>query len=144
MTENTFWQALRKKLVPRVYALKLNLRFIKGVPDCWLSGSEDDLWLELKYVRTLPPVVDPTKLLTVLQQDWLRQRHAEGRSVGVLIGSSDGHLFFPGLSWESSVSREKWIQRGKKTAAIAEDLIEILGEVGCDLYNSPHGTDTGS
>jgi len=130
MTENTFWTALRKKLVPRVYALKLNLRFVAGVPDCWLSGSKEDLWLELKYVKTLPPIVDPTKLLTVLQQQWLIQRHNEGRSVGALIGSSDGHLFFPSLSWQRSVSREKWIQSGMTTKEAAELLIERVGEVG--------------
>ena len=128
MTETTFWQALRKKLYPRVYAMKLNLRFMAGVPDVWLSGSEDDLWVELKYMSTLPPVVDPTKLLSTLQQEWLTSRYAEGRCVGVLIGSPDGHLYFHGLSWQCVVSREKWIQTGKKTNEIAEDLIDMLGE----------------
>lgn len=128
MTETTFWQSLRKKLVPRIYALKLNLRFTAGVPDCWLSGSEQDLWLELKYVQQLPPIVDCTKLLTTLQQEWLRQRHEEGRWVAALIGSPDGHLYFPGLSWQSPVSREKFLQSAKKTNEIAEDLIEIVGE----------------
>ena len=144
MTETNFWQALRKKLVPRVYALKLNLRFMAGVPDCWLSGSEQDLWLELKYVSTLPPIVDPTKLLTTLQQQWLSARWAEGRHVGALIGSSDGHLYFPGLSWQSSVSREKFIQSGMTTKETAEMLIEMLGDVGCLQYNSPHETDNRS
>lgn len=131
MTENTFWQSLRKKLVPRIYALKLNLRFIAGVPDCWLSGSESDLWLELKYVSTLPPVVNPTLLLSVLQKEWLVSRYNEGRHVGVLIGSSDGHIYFPGLSWQCTVSREKWIQSGLKTKEMAEILIEIVGDRGC-------------
>ena len=128
MTETTFWQALRKKLVPRVYALKLNLRFIAGVPDCWLSGSLEDLWLELKYVQTLPPIVDPTKLLTTLQQDWLEKRYAEGRHVVALIGSPDGHLYFPGLSWQDTVSREKFLQRAQKTKEVADMLVEILGK----------------
>jgi hypothetical protein len=88
----------------------------------------EDLWLELKYVSTLPPVVDPTKLLTVLQQQWLIDRYNEGRHVGALIGSSDGHLFFPGLSWQSSVSREKWIQTGMTTREIVEMLVERLGD----------------
>jgi hypothetical protein len=128
MTENTFWKSLRKKLVPRVYALKLNLRFAAGVPDVYLSGMEQDLWMENKYLQTLPPVVDPTKLLSTLQQEWLVRRYEEGRRVGVLIGSSDGHLYFHGLSWQCLVSREKWIQSSKKTKEIAEDLIDMLGE----------------
>lgn len=127
MTENTFWQSLRKKLVPRVYALKLNLRFAAGIPDVWLSGSEQDLWIELKYMSTLPPVTDPTKLLSILQQEWLKSRYKEGRSVGVLVGSSEGHLYFHGLSWQCLVSREKWIQSSKTTKEIAWDLIDILG-----------------
>lgn len=129
MTENTFWQSLRKKLVPRIYALKLNLNFAAGVPDCWLSGSERDLWVELKYLQTLPPIVDPTKLLSTLQQDWLIKRHAEGRRVGVLIGSAEGHLYFHSLSWQQSITRGAFRMRATKTKEIAEELIEYLGEV---------------
>jgi len=134
MTENTFWQALRKKLVPRIYALKLNLSFTAGVPDCWLSGSQGDLWMENKYLQTVPPVVDPTKLLSELQQLWLKQRHAEGRSVGVLIGSVDGHLYFPSLSWLSPVTRGTFQMKAKKTREIAEELIEIVGEIDPSLW----------
>lgn len=133
MTENTFWQSLRKKLVPRVYALKLNLRFVAGIPDAWLSGNLEDLWIELKYMQVLPPVIVPETLLSVLQQEWLKARHAEGRNVGVVIGSSDGHLYFPSLSWLGvSISRGDWILRGRKTNEIAEELIKIVGEVGCN------------
>jgi hypothetical protein len=127
MTENTFWTSLRKKLVPRIYALKLNLRFAAGIPDVWLSGRYGDLWLELKYVKTLSPVTDPTKLLSALQQEWLKRRYAEGRSVGLVVGSADGHLFFPGLSWQVLVSREKWIQTGMSTKETAEKLIDMVG-----------------
>lgn len=133
MTESSFWQALRKKLVPRVYALKINLRFVAGIPDAWLSGNLEDLWIELKYIQTLPPVIEPTELLSTLQQEWLKARHAEGRNVGVLIGSSDGHLYFPSLSWlGTSINREDWVMKGKKTNEIAEELIKFVGEVGCN------------
>lgn len=128
MTENTFWQSLRKKLVPRVYALKLNLRFIKGVPDAWLSGSQEDLWIELKYLQKLPPIVDCTKLLTVLQQDWLESRHREGRNTAVLVGSPEGHKLYVGLEWKGPLTRGTFIQSSKSTSEIAEELIEILGE----------------
>ncbi len=126
MTETTFWKALKKKLGTRVYALKLNLRFAAGVPDCFLSGKDRDLWLELKYLKTVPPIVDPTKLLSVLQKQWLIRRHLEGRSVGVLIASSDGHLYFPGLSWQSLVSRGSFISQTTKTSEIADELVDFL------------------
>ena len=125
---------MRKKLVPRIYALKLNISFTAGVPDCWLSGIDGDLWMENKYLQTVPPIVDPTKLLSVLQQQWLLRRHAEGRSVGVLIGSADGHLYFPSLSWLSPVTRGTFLTNAKKTRDIAEDLIEIVGEIPSSLW----------
>jgi len=114
--------------------MKNQAGFVGGIPDCWLSGMDGDLWMENKYLQTVPPVVDPTKLLSVLQQQWLLRRHAEGRSVGVLIGSSDGHLFFPSLSWQDSVSRGTFLTRAKKTGEIAEELIEIVGEISPSLW----------
>jgi len=134
MTETTFWQALRKKLVPRIYALKLNLRFAAGVPDTWLSGAQGDLWLELKYLKDVPPIVDPTKLLSTLQMMWIRRRYAEGRRVGVLIGSSQGHLYFPSLSWQKSVSRGHFVTNAKTTREIAEDLIDFVGEIPPSMW----------
>jgi hypothetical protein len=127
MTENNFWKSLRKKLVPRVYALKLNVRYVAGIPDCWLSGKETDLWLELKYLKKVPPIVDPTKLLSTLQKAWLMSRHQEGRRVGVLIGSPDGHVYYPGLSWESSVSRGSFISQTMTTTEVANLLVDMLG-----------------
>jgi hypothetical protein len=134
LTENGFWQSLRKKLVPRIYAMKNQAGYVGGIPDCWLSGSQGDLWMENKYMQTVPPIVDPTKLLSVLQQQWLIRRHAEGRSVGVLIGSVEGHLFFPALSWQSPVSRGTFISQAKKTAEIAEELIEHVGELDPSIW----------
>ena len=134
MTENGFWQSLRKKLIPRIYAMKNQAGYVGGIPDCWLSGSHGDLWMENKYLQSIPPLVDPTKLLTVLQQTWLIRRHAEGRSVGVLIGSSDGHLYFPGLSWQQSVSRGTFVMNAKNTREIAAELIEIVGEISPSMW----------
>ena len=130
MTETTFWQSLRKKLVPRVYALKLNLRFTAGVPDCWLSGSESDLWLELKYLQSVPPVVDAEKYLSELQKDWLVKRYNEGRRVGVVIGSPDGHVYYSGISWKNQhMTRGRFLEMAQTTKDLAELLIEGLGEV---------------
>jgi len=134
MTENTFWQSLRKKLIPRIYAMKNQAGYVGGIPDCWLSGSRGDVWIENKYLQTVPPIVDPTKLLSALQQQWLHRRHAEGRSVGVLIGSVDGHLYFPSLSWLSPVTRGTFQTKAKKTGEIAEELIELVGEIDPSLW----------
>lgn len=134
MTENGFWQSLRKKLVPRIYAMKNQAGYVGGIPDCWLSGMHGDLWIENKYLQSIPPVVDPTKLLSTLQQQWLERRHAEGRSVGVLVGSVDGHLYFPSLSWKKPISRGSFKMQSRSTTEIAEELIDIVGEIDPSVW----------
>lgn len=114
--------------------MKNQAGYVGGIPDSWLSGSHGDLWIENKYLQTLPPKIDPTTLLSALQQQWLMRRHAEGRSVGVLIGSAEGHLYLPGLSWQAPVSRGTFRMRAKKTRDIAEELIEIVGEIDPSLW----------
>lgn len=108
--------------------MKLNLRFLAGVPDVWLSGSERDLWVELKYLSTLPPLISPEKILTTLQQLWLSDRYAEHRSVAVLIGSCEGHVLFHNLSWKTSLSRGAFLEKAVSTKEIGEQLVDFLGE----------------
>lgn len=114
--------------------MKNQAGFVGGIPDVWLSGSEGDVWIENKYLQTVPPIVDPTKLLSAIQQQWLLRRHAEGRSVGVLIGSVDGHLYFPSLSWLSPITRGTFQTRAIKTGELAEQLIELVGEIDPSLW----------
>lgn len=130
MNESAFWQSLRKHLVPRVYALKLNLNFVRGVPDVWLSGSEQDLWMENKYLKDLPAMIQPEKLLTTLQSSWLEERYAEGRHVGLLIGSSEGHVFLEDLSWKgSTISKMAFLSKALTTKEQANQLVELLGVI---------------
>ena len=114
--------------------MKNQAGYVGGIPDVWLSGSHGDLWIENKYLQTVPPMVTPTTLLSALQKQWLARRHAEGRSVGVLIGSVDGHLYFPSLSWLSPMTRGTFQTKAKTTGEIAEELIEIVGEIDPSMW----------
>lgn len=114
--------------------MKNQAGYVGGIPDSWLSGSQGDLWIENKYLQTLPPMIDPTKLLSTLQQQWLVRRHAEGRSVGVLIGSTEGHVYLPGLSWQQPVTRGTFRMKVKKTPEIAEELIALVGEIDPSMW----------
>lgn len=128
MREATFSAALRKKLTAEgIYCLKLNLAFTAGVADCWYSGSQADMWSEHKYLQALPKrvAVQATKLLTPLQQLWLEQRHMEGRNVAVIIGSPQGHLFLPELSWQVPVFPKD--ARLLTTNELIEQLVAKLG-----------------
>lgn len=131
MTESDYWQALRKKLRDRVYAWKINASYVRGVPDWWASGSEQDLWVENKRVQTVPPVLtltDPKKYLTMHQQIWLEQRHEEGRQVAVVVFSKSGHLYLPGLEWKKPIPRLQFLDKSLSMEELADHIVEILGE----------------
>jgi len=109
--ENRFIQSIHRLLPARVYRMKNHNPYNAGVADCWYSGSAGDLWVEYKFLE-LPKrpttIVDlcggPSPALSVLQQEWLRNRHREGRSVGVIVGTRSGGVGRPGISWDKPLS----------------------------------------
>lgn len=128
MRESAFTASLRPPLIAAgIYPLKLNLSFQNGVADCWYSGHKRDLWNEQKFLKTLPKTIDPCKLLTPLQQLWLTARAAEGRNVAVIIGSPEGCVWLPGLSWKNPLTRDEYRAKMVKKKKLIEDLIEYLG-----------------
>jgi len=130
MLESKRTAALRLHLKQHLYTLKLNVRFYKGVPDCYYSGAVADLWNEHKKYDDLPRVIDLTKpsKTSLLQQEWLVGRHNEGRNVGMIVFSNEGHLFLPRLSWQQPMPRDEFIERAHKNyKSLAAELIELLG-----------------
>lgn len=135
MTETGYWTSLRPLLKNRVYAWKINANYTAGVPDWWGSGMNQDLWVENKRIKNdgePPAMLDLTHYddyLTAHQQLWLKERHDEGRPVGVLVFSKHGHVYFPELSWENPISKEEFLSRTMSKKETAEMLINILGEL---------------
>lgn len=121
MTEHSFTRSVNEKLRAfGIYVLKLNCSFAKGVPDCWYSGSLADLWAEFKYIPKARKTLDPTKLLSAHQLEWLNARHGEGRDVAVIIGNPNGCLALDNGQWNepqcfsASLSKEQivsWIRQ---------------------------------
>src|SRR5688572_5939290 len=58
MRESTYTASIGKLLPPTVYKLKLCLPYTAGVADSWYSGTAGDLWIEWKYLKSIPRVVD--------------------------------------------------------------------------------------
>ena len=126
--ETTFINALHRKLPKSVYHMKNNNPYTGGIPDCYYSGQSGDLWVEFKYLPTMPvrAEVHPAKLLSALQTEWLNGRHTEGRNVAVIIGAPKGGVLLVDRAWEVSLSPQLFgsLIRSK------DDLIEwILTQV---------------
>ena len=92
MNESTFTRAIMKKVSDDVYKWKIMNTLQNGIPDCYFSSIKGDLWLEVKWVNSLPKRPDTLVdvKLSPLQLRWLLNRQAEGRNVAVLVGSPVG------------------------------------------------------
>lgn len=111
--ENTFIASVHKHLAPAVYHMKNHNEYNGGIADVWYDGPMGDLWVEYKLIevpkrdRTLIDLVggkDP--IISKLQQDWLRDRYENGRSVAVVVGCKDGGVWFENCAWEKTVMAE--------------------------------------
>lgn len=123
--ENTFIASIHRLLPGDVYRQKNHNPYNSGIPDCWYSGAKGDLWVEYKFVE-LPKRGDtgiPINL-SELQKVWLQRRHAEGRSVGVVVGCTRGGVWLPGTDWSVPMTNVDFCSRLLPRQQLAE-IIQI-------------------
>ena len=133
--ENTFITGVERHLPPNrrgCYRMKNSNDFIAGIADKWYSGARD-LWIEYKYVEVparagtaihLIDGADPA--ISPLQQEWLRDRHAEGRNVWVIVGSKTGGVVFRGLDWQQPITAGGFAARIKERKALASEILTFI------------------
>jgi len=119
--ENTFIASIHRLLPQAVYRQKNHNTYNSGIPDCWYSGAESDLWVEYKYVELpkRPDTVVPINL-SELQKNWIRRRCAEGRAVGVIVGCIDGGVWLPGTSWGTPITENEFWNKLSSRQTLAE------------------------
>lgn len=105
--------------------------YTAGIPDCWYSGRQGDLWIEYKWLAK-PPVtarVQPQNLLSALQRTWLNNRQKEGRRVCVIIGCDEGGVLLQDGEWDRSLSAETFKRTLLPIATLAQWISEqVQGE----------------
>lgn len=131
--EATYTSDIKKKLGAGVYALKLCLPYTAGVADSWYDGPARDLWVEYKFMNPLPKTIDlvggKDPVLTKLQQDFLKARYENGRNVAVIVGSKSGGVMFPGLSWQTPITRDEFLARAQTKPEVANDLTKFVSDL---------------
>lgn len=94
-----------------------------GIADVWYSGARADLWIEYKFIAIPKRPDTQIKIeLSELQQNWLKARHSEGRSVAVVVGSKDGGALFMGDSWDKNVTAGDFIKLVLPRTALAKAI----------------------
>lgn len=121
MNEHGFIRSVHRQVVDSVYKWKINDPYQGGVADCYYSGPSGDLWLEYKYLKSLPKRSETLVKfgLTAQQTLWLNQRHAEGRRVGLVVGSPQGHCIFVERAWNEPISMSDFIRSAVATKEVA-------------------------
>lgn len=104
---------------------KMNNPYRRGTADSWYSGNKADLWVEWKYLPSLPKVIYPQKLLHPLQRAWLNGRHKEGRKVVVIIGCPEGGVVLEDAAWNNEIMKQDFLEQLKSATEIACFVREI-------------------
>ena len=125
--ENTFIASVHRHLPAGVYSMKNHNEFNGGIADCWYSGRAGDLWIEYKFLvvparatTVISLVKDKDPMLSVLQQEWLRDRYEEGRQVHVVVGCKEGGVILHNLAWMKPIAAEDFREALMSRKAIAE------------------------
>ena len=75
--------------------MKNNNPYNSGIPDVWYSADLSDMWVEYKFLPSVPQrgIVDAKRVgLSALQSAWLAGRHKEHRNVAVIVGVPGGGM----------------------------------------------------
>lgn len=124
--ETVFIASVHKHLPPKpqLHREKMNNPYSSGTADVWYSGSLRDLWIEYKFLPRVPSraAVVPTKLLSALQLEWLNDRYAEGRNVGVIIGCPTGGVVLRDKEWENEIPAKEFATRIQSRSELAKWL----------------------
>lgn len=100
--ENSFIQAVHKKLPSTVYYEKMHNIFRGGTPDCYYEGAKNNLWIEYKWSPTTPTSYKLN--LSALQLRWLKRSAENNRAPWVILGwkrgrQTSGSIFITPQSW---------------------------------------------
>lgn len=140
--ETTFIASVHRLLPKNLHAEKMNNPYRSGTADVWYSGNKADMWVEYKFLPTLPVKKDEIIAdLSPLQIKWLRERHNEGRSIFVIIGCPLGGVVLSNLEWEQPIPISAFKTHTLTRSAIAEWLVnETLGNPNEPVKEDLRGT----
>jgi hypothetical protein len=124
--ESGFIRSIHKYL-PTVYFEKMANPYRGGTPDVWYSGHLGDLWVEYKFLPSLPRSKEIFPDLSPLQKLWLRRRYGDGRNVAVIVGCPEGAVVYEHLTWERGLTPTDFRARMVPRAEIARWITDTVG-----------------
>lgn len=128
--ESTFIKSIHR-LIPSVYAEKMNNPYRSGTADVWYSGELGDLWIEYKFIPRIPRSLEILPDLTPRQLRWLGNRFDEGRNIAVVLGTPLGGVIYRDKSWCRPLTSEEIEPLLSSKADIARWILSEVGAGRC-------------
>lgn len=139
--ENAFIRSIDRH-IPQVYSEKMANPWRSGTADKWYTGIKNDLWIEYKWITTVPKFVTPA--LSARQLKWLEDRLSEKRSIAVVVGCATGGLIYLNGDWTRKIERSEFLERVRSRSEIAAWILSITGASPCKLNALPTQQPTSS
>ena len=130
--ETLYMQKLHKHLPEFLYKEKMNNPYRGGTPDVYYEGNADILWVEYKYLPSLPPTFTLTNpkgatSVTSLQAKWLRRSFENGRNTLVILGiANEGGIIFGVPELDTTYTREELQARIWPNSMIARIIAQTV------------------
>ncbi len=130
--ETAFIKSVNKHL-PETYNEHTNNPFRSGIADSWYTGNIADMWIEYKFIESLPRTRHFMPDLSARQVKWLKDRHNEGRNVAVIQGIRTGGIIYTDLDWENPYPRDQLAERIRTRPELAQWIYNRVGWSECRL-----------
>ena len=125
MNEHSFIKSIHRYLHPDVHSWKIHDTYTGGVPDAMYSGPAGILFVEYKYIKTLPKK-DTTPLrhsLSALQLQWL-ERMKMSASAALVIGVEDTCIILVD-DFSANICKTRYIEERRSKKSVADFILSV-------------------
>ena len=125
MNEHSFVRSIHKALHPDVYKWKIHDTYTGGVPDAMYAGPAGVLFVEYKYIKSLPKRDDTIirHSLSELQSAWL-ERMKHSAAVALVIGIEDTAIILE-RDFSTNISKLQYIEQNISRRGVADWIYSI-------------------
>ena len=130
MNEHSFIKSVHRYLNPDVHAWKIHDTYTGGVPDAMYSGPAGVLFVEYKYIKTLPKR-DSTILktsLSPLQIQWLN-RMKESATAALIMGVNTNAIILSS-DFSQKISRMHFLANAVSRQEVADYIHQQTHNAG--------------
>lgn len=130
--ENSYIQKIHRKLPKEIYREKMANPYRGGTPDVYYESSKERLWVEYKYLESLPRTFRLTNekgktKISPLQAKWLRRAFHNGVNVMVIMGvGSKTGILFSVSELDTEFTREQLEARLRPNDLIAKTITGLV------------------